>query len=264
MQKASALLFTYKKICVIITIYVVMWDSVDMRKIKDKTKGLNILITVLMVFLGCYRCFVYPMEMLLSGKCYLENIPKCFADGILTNIFNFNFPVCLIIIFALYSKSAKGLLLTATCLLWIKSGVFLFLEQIDVGFRGGTTDFSDFLYIRLNGYFYLSLFIIILSVYILEKRKKNVPYQLRFSLLIPFALLVAVFVLRMLNYEEPSTYRIDDRVVLYFSDSEAKVQQALILFTNTVNKTVEVIRCISFTLLFIKILNFFPKKREEQ
>ena len=148
----------------------------------------------------------------------------------------------------------------ANCLLWIKSSFWLFGERLDVGFRGGETDFFDFMHIRLNGYFYLSLFIIILSICILEKRKKNIPYYLRFSVVIPFVLLVAVLILRMLNYEEPVTNMIDDRVLAYFSNSQVNVRAALIEFTNTVNKIVEVVKFVAFTLIIVKIVDFFPKK----
>ena len=93
-----------------------------------------------------------------------------------------------------------------------------------------------------------------------EKRKKNIPYNLRFSVVVPFVLLVAVLILRILNYEEPVTNMIDDRVLAYFSNSQANVRAALIEFTNTVNKIVEVVKFVAFTLIIVKIVDFFPKK----
>lgn len=158
-----------------------------------------------------------------------------------------------------FKKSFEDFLLIANGLLWIKSSFYLFSEQLGVGLSGGKTDFFDFMHIRLNVYFYLSLFIIILSLCILEKRKKNIPYYLRFSVIIPFILLVAVLILRMLNYEKPATNMIDDRVLAYFSNSQANVRAALIEFTNTVNKIVEVVKFIAFTLIIVKILDLFPK-----
>ena len=83
---------------------------------------------------------------------------------------------------------------------------------------------------------------------------------MRFSVVIPFVLLVAVLILRMLNYEEPVTNMIDDRVLAYFSNSQANVRAALIEFTNTVNKIVEVVKFVAFTLIIVKIVDFFPKK----
>ena len=236
-----------------------------MEKSKSKITFINIIITILMFCLGIYRCFTYPIEALLSGRCsfeYVENyFPNELLSNILSNILNLNLVVCGLIIFALFSKKAtKLLLLIATFLLWIKSSFYLFFARLGVGLYGGKTDFFDFMHIRLNGYFYLSLFIIILSICILEKRKKNIPYYLRFFVIIPFALLIAVFVLRMLNYEEPVTNMIDDRVLTYFSNSYTNVRTALIEFTNTVNKTVEVVRFIAFTLIIVKLLDFFPKK----
>ena len=151
----------------------------------------------------------------------------------------------------------------ANCLLWIKSSFRLFEERLDVGLHGGETDFFDFMHIRLNGYFYLSLFIIILSICILEKRKKNIPYYLRFSVVIPFVLLVAVLILRMLNYEEPAINMIDERVLAYFSNSEANVKAALTEFTNIVNKTAEIFKFIAFTLIIVKISKFFSKNAEK-
>ena len=94
----------------------------------------------------------------------------------------------------------------------------------------------------------------------LRKKKKNIPYYLRFSVVIPFVLLVAVLILRMLNYEEPVTNMIDDRVLAYFSNSQVNVRAALIEFTNTVNKIVEVVKFVAFTLIIVKIVDFFPKK----
>ena len=64
----------------------------------------------------------------------------------------------------------------------------------------------------------------------------------------------------MLNYEEPVTNMIDDRVLAYFSNSQANVRAALIEFTNTVNKIVEVVKFVAFTLIIVKIVDFFPKK----
>ena len=83
---------------------------------------------------------------------------------------------------------------------------------------------------------------------------------MRFSVVIPFVLLVAVLILRMLNYEEPVTNMIDDRVLAYFSNSQVNVRAALIEFTNTVNKIVEVVKFVAFTLIIVKIVDFFPKK----
>ncbi len=236
-----------------------------MRKSNSKITLINIIITVLMFCLGTYRCFTYPIEALLSGRCSLEYVENYFPNellsSIVSNILNLNLVVCGLIVFALFSKKAsKVLLLIANCLLWIKSSFRLFEERLDVGLHGGETDFFDFMHIRLNGYFYLSLFIIILSICILEKRKKNIPYYLRFSVVIPFVLLVAVLILRMLNYEEPVTNMIDDRVLAYFSNSQVNVRAALIEFTNTVNKTVEVVKFVAFTLIIVKIVDFFPKK----
>ncbi|MBR5314239.1 MAG: hypothetical protein IKU45_02360 [Clostridia bacterium] len=230
-----------------------------MGKLKSKITVLNIITAILFFCLGIYRCFTYPIERLLSGRTSLEYIDKTIFNGISGNIFNFTF--CGLIIFALFSKKAsKVLLLIANCLLWIKSSFWLFGERLDVSLHGGETDFFDFMHIRLNGYFYLSLFIIILSICILEKRKKNIPYYLRFSVVIPFVLLVAVLILRMLNYEEPVTNMIDDRVLAYFSNSQVNVRAALIEFTNTVNKIVEVVKFVAFTLIIVKIVDFFPKK----
>ena len=236
-----------------------------MGKLKSKIKVANIIITILMICLGSYRCFTYPIEALLSGRCsfeYVENyFPNELLSNILSNILNLNLVVCGLIVFALFSKKAtKVLLLIANCLLWIKSSFWLFGERLNVSLHGGVTDFFDFMYIRLNGYFYLSLFIIILSLCILEKRKNNIPYYFRFSVIIPFVLLVAVLILRIMHYEEPSTNMIDDRVLAYFSNSEVNVRAALIEFTNTVNKTVEIVKFIAFTLIIVKILDFFPKK----
>lgn len=236
-----------------------------MEKLKSKITTTNIIITILLICLGSYRCFTYPIEALLSGRCSFEYVENYFFDGflsiIVSNILNLNFIVCGLIIFALFLKKAtKVLLLIANCLLWIKSSFWLFGERLDVGLRGGETDFFDFMHIRLNGYFYLSLFIIILSTCILEKRKKNIPYNLRFSVVVPFVLLVAVLILRILNYEEPVTNMIDDRVLAYFSNSQANVRAALIEFTNTVNKIVEVVKFVAFTLIIVKIVDFFPKK----
>jgi len=233
-------------------------SGLKMGKLKSKMTVPNIIITILMFCLGSYRCFTYPIERLLSGRCSLEYIVDCFFDGLVANIFNF--AVCGLIVFALFSKATKLSLLIANCLLWIKSTFYLFSERLGVGLSGGKTDFFDFMYIRLNGYFYLSLFIIILSICILEKRKKDIPYYLRFSVIIPFVLLVAVLILRMLNYEEPVTNMIDDRVLAYYSNSQLNVRAALIEFTNTVNKTVEIVKFIAFTLILVKILDFFPKK----
>lgn len=230
-----------------------------MEKLKSKITVTDITITFLLICLGSYRCFIYPIERLLSGRTSLEYIENTIFGGIWAN--SFNFMVCGLIIFALYSKkAAKVLLLIANCLLWIKSGFHLFSERLDVSLHDGETDFFDFMYIRLNGYFYLSLLIIILIIFILEKRKKIIPYYLRFSVIIPFVLLAVVLILRMLHCEQPATYMIDDRVLAYFSNSEANVRAVLIEFTNTVNKTVEVVRFIAFTLIIVKILNFFPKK----
>ena len=53
---------------------------------------------------------------------------------------------------------------------------------------------------------------------------------------------------------------IDDRVLAYFSNSQENVRTALIEFTNTVNKTVEIVKFIAFTLIIVKLLDFFPKK----
>lgn len=236
-----------------------------MGKLKSKITVTNIIITILMICLGSYRCFAYPIEALFSGRCSLEYVENYFPNellsNIVSNILNLNLVVCGLIIFALFSKKAsKILLLIANCLLWIKSSLYLFSERLGVGLSGGKTDFFDFMHIRLNGYFYLSLFIIILSLCILEKRKKNTPYYLRFSLIIPFVLLVVVLILRMLNYEEPVTYMIDDRVLEYFSNSQANVRAALIEFTNKVNKIVEVVKFVAFTLIIVKIVDFFPKK----
>lgn len=236
-----------------------------MGKLKSKIILINIIIAILMFCLGTYRCFTYPIEALLSGRCSFEYVENYFFDGflssIVSNILNLNLVVCGLIIFALFSKKAsKILLLIANCLLWIKSSLYLFSERLGVGLSGGKTDFFDFMHIRLNVYFYLSLFIIILSLCILEKRKKNTPYYLRFSLIIPLVLLVVVLILRMLNYEEPVTYMIDDRVLEYFSNSQANVRAALIEFTNTVNKIVEVVKFIAFTLIVVKIVDFFPQK----
>lgn len=230
-----------------------------MEKLKSKITVTDITITFLLICLGSYRCFIYPIERLLSGKTSFEYIVTTIFNGIMAN--TFNFVVCGLIIFALYFKKAtKVLLIIANCLLWIKSSFHLFAERLNVGLHGGKTDFFDFMYIRLNGYFYLSLFIIILIICILEKRKKNIPYYLRYSLIIPFILLAVVLILRMLHCEQPTTNMIDDRVLAYFSNSEANVRTALIEFTNTVNKTVEIVRFIAFTLIIVKILNFFPKK----
>lgn len=236
-----------------------------MEKLKSKITVTDITITFLLICLGSYRCFTYPIEALLSGRCSFEYVENYFFDGflssIVSNILNLNFIVCGLIIFALYFKKAtKVLLIIANCLLWIKSSFHLFAERLNVGLHGGKTDFFDFMYIRLNGYFYLSLFIIILIICILEKRKKNIPYYLRYSLIIPFILLAVVLILRMLHCEQPATNMIDDRVLAYFSNSEANVRAVLIEFTNTVNKTVEIVRFIAFTLIIVKILNFFPKK----
>ena len=236
-----------------------------MGKLKSKITATNIIITILMICLGSYSCFTYPIEALLSGRCSFEYVENYFFDGFLSsmvyNILNLNFIVCGLIILALFSKKATKIsLLIANCLLWIKSSFYLFSERLGVGLGGGKTDFFDFMHIRLNGYFYLSLFIIILSICILEKRKKNIPYYLRFSVVIPFVLLVAVLILRMLNYEEPVTNMIDDRVLAYFSNSQANVRAALIEFTNTVNKMVEVVKFVAFTLIIVKIVDFFPKK----
>ena len=232
-----------------------------MGKLKSKITATNIIITILMICLGSYRCFTYPIEALLSGRCSFEYVENYFFDGflssIVSNILNLNFIVCGLIILALFSKKATKIsLLIANCLLWIKSSFYLFSERLGVGLSGGKTDFFDFMHIRLNGYFYLSLFIIILSICILEKRKKNIPYYLRFSVVIPFVLLVAVLILRMLNYEEPVTNMIDDRVLAYFSNSQANVRAALIEFTNTVNKIVEVVKFVAFTLIIVKIVDF--------
>lgn len=230
-----------------------------MEKFKAKNTLSNNIIAVLMFCLGTYRCFTYPIERLLSGRTSLEYIKSTIFDGMRFNIFNFI--VCGLIIFALFSKKSNKLLfLIANCLLWIKSSFYLFGERLDVGLRGGKTDFFDFMYIRLNGYFYLSLFVIILSVYILEKQKKNIPCYFRFSVIIPFVLLVVVLILRMMNYEEPATNMIDDRVLAYFSNSEMNVRAALIEFTNTVNKAAEIVKFIAFTLIIVKILDFFPRK----
>jgi len=236
-----------------------------MGKLRFKITVTNIIIAILMFCLGIYRCFTYPIGALLSGKCSYEYVENYFFDGffssIVSNILNLNLVVCGLIIFALFSKKAtKVLLLIANCILWIKSSFYLLSERIGVGLRGGETDFFDFMHIRLNGYFYLSLFVIILSVCILEKQKKNIPYYFRFSVIIPFILLVVVLVLRMLNHEEPITYMIDDRVLAYFSNSQENVRTALIEFTNTVNKTVEIVKFIAFTLIIVKLLDFFPKK----
>ena len=148
-----------------------------MRKSNSKITLINIIITILMFCLGTYRCFTYPIEALLSGRCSLEYVENYFPNellsNIVSNILNLNLVVCGLIVFALFSKKAsKVFLLIANCLLWIKSSFCLFGERLDVGLRGGETDFFDFMHIRLNGYFYLSLFIIILSICILEKRKK--------------------------------------------------------------------------------------------
>lgn len=230
-----------------------------MEKLKSKITVTDITITFLLICLGSYRCFIYPIERLLSGKTSFEYIVTTIFNGIMAN--TFNFVVCGLIIFALYFKKAtKVLLIIANCLLWIKSSFWLFGERLSVGLQGRETDFFDFMYIRLNGYFYLSLFIIILIICILEKRKKNIPYYLRYSLIIPFILLAVVLILRMLHCEQPTTNMIDDRVLAYFSNSEANVRAALIEFTNTVNKTVEIVRFIAFTLIIVKIFNFFPKK----
>ena len=40
----------------------------------------------------------------------------------------------------------------------------------------------------------------------------------------------------------------------------AHVRAALIEFTNTVNKIVEVVKFVAFTLIIVKIVDFFPKK----
>ena len=228
-----------------------------MGKSNSKITLINIIIAILMFCLGTYRCFTYPIERLLSGRTSLEYIENTIFNGMWANIFNFM--VCALIIFALFSRFTKRSLLIVNCLLWIKSSFYLFGERLYVGLSGGKTDFFDFMHIRLNGYFYLSLFIIILSICILEKRKKNIPYYLRFSVIIPFVLLVVVLILRMLNYEEPATNMIDDRVLAYFSNSQANVRAALIEFTNTVNKIVEVVKFIAFTLIIVKILDLFPK-----
>ena len=53
---------------------------------------------------------------------------------------------------------------------------------------------------------------------------------------------------------------IDDRVLAYFSNSQVNVRAALIEFTNTVNKIVEVVKFVAFTLIIVKIVDFFPKK----
>lgn len=227
--------------------------------LKSKITVFNIITAILFFCLGIYRCFTYPIERLLSGRTSLQYIENTIFNGIIGNIFNFT--LCGLIIFSLFSKkTTKISLLIANCLLWIKSSFWLFVERLDVGLHGGETDFFDFMHIRLNGYFYLSLFIIILSICILEKRKKNIPYYLRFSIVVPFVLLVVVLILRMLNYEEPVTNMIDDRVLAYFSNSQINVRAALIEFTNTVNKIAEVVKFFAFTLIIVKILNFFPKK----
>ncbi len=230
-----------------------------MGKLKSKITVFNIITAILFFCLGIYRCFTYPIERLLCGKTSLEYIENTIFNGISGNIFNFTF--CGLIIFALFSKKAsKVLLLIANCLLWLKSSFWLLGERLGEGLAGRSTDFFDFMYIRLNGYFYLSLFVIILFVCILEKRKKNISYYWRFSVIIPFVLLIAVLILRMMHYEEPSTYMIDDRVLAYFSNSYVNVRTALIEFTNKVNKTVEIVKFIAFTLIIVKILDFFPKR----
>ena len=71
---------------------------------------------------------------------------------------------------------------------------------------------------------------------------------------------MAVLILRMLNYEEPVTNMIDDRVLAYFSNSQVNVRAALIEFANTVNKIVEVVKFVAFTLIIVKIVDFLPKK----
>lgn len=231
-----------------------------MGKLKSKITVLNIITAFLFFCLGIYRCFTYPIERLLSGRCSLEYLDNCFFNGLASNILNLNLVVCGLIIFAIFSRFTKRSLVIANCLLWIKSSFWLFGERLSESLHHRETDFFDFMYIRLNGYFYLSLFIIILSICILEKRKNSIPYYLKFSVIIPVVLLLVVLILRMLHYEEPATNMIDDRVLAYFSNSQMNVRAALIEFTNTVNKTVEVIRFIAFSLIIVKILDFFPKK----
>ena len=231
---------------------------------KSKTtasKISNIIITILMICLGVYRCFTAPIERLLSGRCHLDHIVECFFDICTDNIFNF--VICGLIIFALYSKHPKRYLLISTGLLWIKSSLYLFGERINASFSGGS-DFFDFMHIRLNGYFYLSLFIIILTIYFFEKQNKNILPHLRFSMIIPFVLLVVVLILRMNNYEKPNTNMLDDRIVEYFSNSKYNVLIALREFTNTVNKTVEVIKFIAFTLIIVKISALFRPKADAE
>ena len=83
---------------------------------------------------------------------------------------------------------------------------------------------------------------------------------MRFAVIIPFVLLVVVLILRMLHYEEPATKMIDDRVLAYFSNSEANVRAALAELTNTVNKIAEIVKFIAFTLIIVKISDYFPHK----
>ena len=104
-----------------------------MGKLKSKITATNIIITILMICLGSYSCFTYPIEALLSGRCSLEYVENYFPNellsNIVSNILNLNLVVCGLIIFALFSKKAsKVLLLIANCLLWIKSSFFVRME----------------------------------------------------------------------------------------------------------------------------------------
>ncbi len=76
-----------------------------MGKSNSKITLINIIIAILMFCLGTYRCFTYPIERLLSGRTSLEYIENTIFNGMWANIFNFM--VCALIIFALFSKKAS-------------------------------------------------------------------------------------------------------------------------------------------------------------
>jgi hypothetical protein len=82
-----------------------------MRKSNSKITLINIIITILMFCLGTYRCFTYPIEALLSGRCSLEYVENYFPNellsNIVSNILNLNLVVCGLIVFALFSKKAS-------------------------------------------------------------------------------------------------------------------------------------------------------------
>ena len=92
-------------------------------------------------------------------------------------------------------------------------------------------------------------------------RKKKKEYTVLFEVFCSYSIRFVSGGFYFKNVELRRTcYEYHHDEIWHDGNGYAHVRAALIEFTNTVNKIVEVVKFVAFTLIIVKIVDFFPKK----